>query len=77
MTEPKSIDELKAAATAEKVRANRLRRAASRQALILAKTRTRDPRAVDYGVWTLYDAGTGQVVKDWMRNLDEVEEALR
>jgi hypothetical protein len=72
-----SIDEMKAAAQAEKVRTNRLRRMAARQALTLGKTRRRDPKAADYNVWTLYDAGTGAVVKDWMRSLDEVEEALK
>ena len=38
-----------------KVMENRLRRAAARQGYGLRKTRTRDPRAVDFGVYYLVD----------------------
>jgi hypothetical protein len=37
----------------EKTRENRLRRVAYRQGLQLVKSRTRDPRALDYGVYHL------------------------
>lgn len=40
----------------EKVLENRLRRAAQRQGLILRKSRRRDRRAVDYGVYFVADA---------------------
>jgi hypothetical protein len=42
--------------TEEKVREDRLRRMAKRQDLILHKSRTRDPRAVDFGKYALTDA---------------------
>lgn len=35
----------------DKIRENRLRRAAQRQGLIVTKSRRRDPRASDYGVY--------------------------
>lgn len=35
----------------DKVRENRLRRAAQRQGLTIVKSRRRDPRATDYGVY--------------------------
>jgi len=67
---------------AEKVRANRLRRTAHRQGLALRKSRTRDPRAIDYGRYMLVDlftnavfagtAGTGRP----NLTLDEVETYL-
>lgn len=40
---------------AEKVYENRLRRMAERQGLALSKSRRRDPRALDYGQWSLID----------------------
>ena len=40
---------------AEKVRVNRLRRMAKRQRLALVKSRRRDPRAWDYGLYGLFD----------------------
>ncbi|MGI8681150.1 MAG: hypothetical protein ACR2JO_03250 [Mycobacteriales bacterium] len=49
-------------ATSEKVRENRLRRMAARQGLSLSKSRRRDPRALDYGAWTV---GTERVGKSW------------
>jgi hypothetical protein len=41
---------------AEKVQENRLRRMAERQGLVLKKSRRRDPRALDYGVYYIADA---------------------
>jgi hypothetical protein len=35
----------------DKIRENRLRRAAQRQGLAVAKSRRRDPRAIDYGMY--------------------------
>ncbi|MGW0048371.1 hypothetical protein [Nocardia cyriacigeorgica] len=46
---------------AEKVRENRLRRAAARQGLQLEKCRARDPRALGFGTYRLADAFTGTV----------------
>jgi hypothetical protein len=63
----------------EKVRENRLRRAAQRQGLELRKIRRRDPRAIDYGRWWLIDVETGGVWLDQGRfglTIDEVEEWL-
>jgi hypothetical protein len=45
---------------------NRLRRAADRQGYRLEKSRTRDPRAADYGTYQLVDIRVGGVVyADW------------
>ena len=63
----------------EKVRENRLRRAAERQGLELRKIRRRDPRAIDYGRFWLIDSETGGVWLDQGRfglSIDEVEEWL-
>ena len=64
--------------TAEKVRENRLRRMAERQGLALRKSRRRDPRAIDYGVFWLVDPGLNWLVVGepggW--NLDQVEQYL-
>ncbi len=64
-----------------KVRENRMRRMADRQGLHLAKSRRRDPRAVDYGTYMLVDAHTNSVVSSGLQGgygmtLDEVEEHL-
>ncbi len=48
--------------TAEKVRENRLRRAAKRQGYALQKSRARDPRAMDYGCYMLTDSYTNNMV---------------
>jgi hypothetical protein len=50
------------AATAEKIRENRLRRMAERQGLALQKSRRRDPRAVDFGTYMLVDTNSNAVV---------------
>jgi hypothetical protein len=39
----------------------RLRRAAKRQGMIMRKSRTRDPRAIDYGTYRLLDENSGNV----------------
>jgi hypothetical protein len=39
--------------TTYKVRENRLRRVAERQGILLVKSRRRDPRALDYGLYVL------------------------
>lgn len=55
-------DEVNAMSTQEfKVFENRLRRAAKRQGLELVKSRSRDPRAVDYGGYMLVNAYTNTV----------------
>ena len=59
----------------EKIRENRLRRMASRQGLILRKSRRRDPRAIDYGDWYLIDARYNYLVAT-CDNLDQVEYQL-
>lgn len=60
--------------TEEKVRENRLRRMADRQGQTLSKNRRRDPRAVDYGQWTLTDTTTGETTLSG--RLDEIEAYL-
>jgi hypothetical protein len=64
--------------TAEKVRENRLRRMAERQGLALRKSRRRDPRAIDYGVFWLVDPGLNWIVAGELGgwNLDQIEEYL-
>ena len=66
----------------EKVRENLLRRAADRQGLALRKSRTRDPRALDYNRWLVFnlvtnrvEMGEGPTGKPSM-TLDEVEANL-
>jgi len=46
----------------EKVRENRLRRAAKRQGLDIKKSRMRDPRAIGYGKWMIIDPKTNTAV---------------
>jgi hypothetical protein len=62
---------------AEKVRENRLRRMATRQGLALVKTRRRDPRAYDFGTYSLVLVSINAV---WNGaeglDLDQVEERL-
>ncbi len=69
--------------TSEKVRENRLRRMANRQGYRLVKSRSRDPYALDYGLYALYDVSTGFAVTEALVNgktcswgLDEVEDWL-
>lgn len=65
----------------DKIRENRIRRAAQRQGLALMKSRRRDERAYDYGTYMLIDAQTNAVVAYRMQsgygmNLDDIETAL-
>jgi hypothetical protein len=65
----------------DKVRANRLRRAAARQGLQLNKSRRRDPRALDYDGWMITELSTNTVVAGatphkFSMTLDEVEKYL-
>lgn len=62
----------------EKVRENRLRRAAARQGIALRKSRRRDPRALDYGVYWLVESKRNRLVAGGEHgvSLDEVEEYL-
>jgi hypothetical protein len=46
----------------EKVLENRLRRMAKRQGLALVKSRRRDPRALDYGMWMIVDPAINAIV---------------
>ena len=46
----------------EKVRENRLRRMARRQGYALVKSRSRDPRAMDYDRWMINDPDSNTVV---------------
>jgi hypothetical protein len=67
----------------DKTRETRIRRMAKRQALDLVKSRTRDPRAVDYGCFMLTDPWTNHAavfgLAEYGRpaaSLDEVEAYL-
>jgi hypothetical protein len=69
--------------TDEKVRENRLRRMADRYGYRLVKSRSRDPRNVDYGLYALIDVETGGTVNAALANhwtcswcLDDVERWL-
>ena len=58
-----------------KVRENRLRRMARRQGLGLRKFRVRDPRALDFGRWLIFDLQGNYVVAGdpGQMYLDDVE----
>ncbi|GAA1544427.1 hypothetical protein [Nocardioides humi] len=60
--------------TAEKVRENRLRRMADRQGLRLNKSPRRDPRALDFGTFTIVRGD--EVVAGPGLTVDQVEEFL-
>jgi hypothetical protein len=64
------------------VRENRLRRAAQRQGVVLHRSRRRDPRALDFGVYYLheppargprYRSGPEDMPPDGPLSLDQVE----
>lgn len=69
-------------AVADKVRENRLRRAAERQGLRLEKSRRRDPRALGYGTYQLVDPYNSNAVvasrlpDGYGLDLDDVEGEL-
>ena len=52
----------------DKVLENRLRRMADRHGYRLGKSRSRDPRAVDYGLYALIDIRTGGAVNPALAN---------
>lgn len=67
----------------EKTRENKLRRIADRRGYRLTRSRSRDPNAIDYGLYALIDIQTNGVVNPpiaqrWVHSwtLDEVEEYL-
>lgn len=63
----------------DKVRENRLRRLATRRRLMLKKVRRRDPRAWDYGLYTLVSFQNRLLQVDALDGkltLDEVEDLL-
>ena len=64
-----------ARSTTKKTRENRCRRLAHRQALALYKSRRRDPRAADFGRYTLVDSHNYLVGAQHM-TLEEVERYL-
>jgi hypothetical protein len=67
---------------AEKIRENRLRRAARRQGLMLVKSRRKDPRATDYGTYMLVNPNRNNTIvayglpDGYGLTLDKIEEQL-
>jgi hypothetical protein len=61
-----------------KVRENRLRRMAERQGLVLHKSRRRDPRAIDHGLyWLVDEAHRAAIVRSTRgATLDAIESYL-
>jgi hypothetical protein len=62
-------------------RENRLRRAAQKQGLTLAKSRRRDWQAADYGTYMLIDSATNAVVDSGLQSgyglsLDDIADRL-
>jgi hypothetical protein len=63
--------------TEGKVRENRLRRMAERQGYQLTRTRRRDPRALDYGLYTLVKTDINAALYHATNvTLDEIEAFL-
>jgi hypothetical protein len=62
---------------AEKIRENRLRRAAERQGLTLRKSRARDPLSLFYGRWWASDADHRLQSPEQGLTTDEMERYLR
>jgi hypothetical protein len=63
------------ASTEERVRENRLRRVAARRGFKLTRSRRRDPKALDYGLYWLTDTRTGDPVSpEAGLTIDEMEE---
>jgi hypothetical protein len=67
----------------DKVRENRLRNMADRYGLRLSKSRSRDPRAIDHGLYALLDVRTGGAINRaiadrWIHSwsIDEIEAYL-
>lgn len=67
--------------TIDRVRENRVRRAAQRRGWQVVKSRARDPHAIGYGTYMILDQSTRGVVQSGLPNgyglsLEEVEERL-
>jgi hypothetical protein len=58
---------------AAKVLENRLRRAVARQGYTLRKSRRRDPRALDFGLYAIGDPARGMLLVDFRMTLADVE----
>ena len=67
-----------ATATADKIREKRLRNAAKRQGYDITKSRTRDPRALDYGGYMIMDPyeNTVEAGSGFSMTLSDVEKWL-
>lgn len=70
-----------ATTTTDKIREKRLRNAAKRQGYDITKSRTRDPRALDYGGWMVIDPRSNSIEAGGMgdgfqMSIDEVEKWL-
>lgn len=61
--------------TDDKIRDNRLRRAAARQGLELTRSRRRDPRALEFGRYCLTNSKGEPVLPAWS-TADEIEKYL-
>jgi hypothetical protein len=79
----RGINEVTMAKESLKVRENRLRRKADRMGYRLSRSRSRDPDAIDYGLYALLDLSTGGAVNPalaqrWVHSwtLDQIEEWL-
>ena len=62
--------------TDDKIRENRLRRMAARQGLVLTRSRRRDRRALDYGLYWLTNAAGKQVTAPGGASIDQIESYL-
>ncbi|MGW2936071.1 hypothetical protein ACWDA7_30435 [Streptomyces sp. NPDC001156] len=62
--------------TDDKIRENRLRRMAGRQGLSLRRSRRRDPRALDYGLYWLDRADGTTATAPEGSTIDEIEHYL-
>ncbi len=67
-----------ATTTADKIREKRLRNAAKRQGYDIVKSRTRDPRALDYGGYMIVDPydNTVEAGSGFSLSIDDVEKWL-
>ncbi len=74
--ESTTTEEIAAVDQDAKVRENRLRRMAERQGLTLTKSRRRDPRALDFGLYWLADANGVTLTPEQGIDIDGVEAFL-
>jgi hypothetical protein len=61
--------------TAEKVREDRIRRMLARQGYTFEKSRRRDPRASDFGRYTIIHTETSTIVADFMAGMHGLDDA--